>query len=128
AVLSGAKSATATDYGSVFGPVPSDQPAFAFDRDPHTAWLAGGLGSAVGQAITITCNHPTQISTRTLRPVLGAKRQISSVQVRAGASVFSAPIPSGRTEVKINFPAPTTTSSLTLTVTGIRGAGVNPVG
>src|SRR5207249_11516048 len=47
---------------SVFGPVPWDQPVLAFDDDPHTAWQAGGLGAAFGQAITITFDRPTEIS------------------------------------------------------------------
>ncbi len=128
AVLSGARSVTATSYGSLFGPVPADQPAFAFDHNPHTAWLGGGLGAVVGQAVTIEFDHPTTVSELTLRPVLGGQRQISEVRIRAGAAVVAAAVPEGEPLVNVPFPTPTTTTSLTVAVTGVRGAGLNPVG
>jgi len=128
ALLDGARSVTATGYGSVFGPVPSDQPVLAFDGDPHTAWLAGGLGAAFGQAITIAFDQPTEISHLTLRPVLGGSRQIGRVQIRAGSTVRNVDLAAGRGEVLVRFPSPVTASSLTVTVTGIRGSGLNPVG
>jgi arabinofuranan 3-O-arabinosyltransferase len=128
ALLDGARSVTATGYGSVFSPVPWNQPVLAFDGDPHTAWLAGGLGAAFGQAITVAFDGPREISRLVLRPVLGGSRQIGRVQIRAGSTIRNVDLAAGRDEVSVRFPVPVTASSLTVTVTGIRGSGLNPVG
>jgi arabinofuranan 3-O-arabinosyltransferase len=128
ALLSGARSVTATGYGSVFGAIPWEQPAFAFDGNRHSAWLAGGLGGAIGQAVTIQFDHPRRVSRVTLRPVLGGHRQIATVQIRAGSATTSVDLPAGQGRLVADLPNPTRASSLTVTVTGIRGSGVNAVG
>ncbi len=128
AILNGATSIQATNYGSVFGPVPSAQPYFAFDGDPHSAWLTGGFGGAVGQAVSIHLPKPIMVSELTLMPVLGGGRQISSVRLALGATVLTVPIPAGQEVVNVPVSPAVSTTSLNLQITGIRGQGLNPVG
>ncbi|MDP9343272.1 MAG: alpha-(1-_3)-arabinofuranosyltransferase [Actinomycetota bacterium] len=128
AILDGATSIQATNYGSVFGPVPSSQPYFAFDGDPHSAWLAAGFGGAVGQAISIHLPQPVSVSDLTLTPVLGGGRQISSVRLALGPTILSVPIPPGQEVVTVPVSPAVLVSSLNVQITGIRGQGLNPVG
>jgi arabinofuranan 3-O-arabinosyltransferase len=127
AVLTGARSITATSSGSVFGPVPYGKPAFAFDGDPTTAWTTGDFGAAVGQSITLELQHPVIISSLSLRPVLGGPVQIAGVRVLLDGRTVDADVPA-QPSVEVAFP-PTTTSRVTVQITRTRGGpGLNPVG
>ncbi len=127
AVFNGARSVTATSSGTVFGPVPSDKPAFAFDGDPATAWMTGDFGAAVGQSITLELAQPVEVSKLTLRPVLGGPVQIAGVRIELDGRTVDADVPAQRS-VDVTFP-PTTTSKVTVEITRTRGGpGLNPVG
>ena len=127
AVLSGARSVTATSSGSVFGPVPYNQPAFAFDGDPATAWMTGDFGAAVGQSITLELQQPVTLSSLTLRPVLGGPVQVAGVRIRLDGRTVDADVPA-QASVDVPLP-PTTTSRVTVEITRTRGGpGLNPVG
>jgi arabinofuranan 3-O-arabinosyltransferase len=127
AVLDGARSVTATSSGTVFGPVPFDKPAFAFDGDPATAWMTGDFGAAVGQSITLELQRPVVVSQLTLRPVLGGPVQISGVRIELDGRTVDADVPA-QPSVQVTLP-PTTTSRITVEITRTRGGpGLNPVG
>jgi arabinofuranan 3-O-arabinosyltransferase len=126
-VLTGARSLSATSSGTVFGPVPYGKPAFAFDRDPQTAWVTGDFGAAVGQSVSLQLERPLTVSQLTLRPLLGGPVQVAAVRIRLDGRTVDAEVPA-RPEVKVSLPA-TTTSSVMVEVTRVRGgAGLNPVG
>jgi arabinofuranan 3-O-arabinosyltransferase len=125
--LQGAAAVTATSQGSVFGLVPWGKATAAFDGDPHTAWLTGNFGAAVGQSITLSLTHPVKLDHLTLRPVLGGPVQIAQVRIHLDAGSIDAPVPP-LPETTVRFPA-TTTQSVTVEITGTRGGpGLNPVG
>jgi arabinofuranan 3-O-arabinosyltransferase len=127
AVLTGARSITATSSGSVFGPVPYGKPAFAFDSDPTTAWMTGDFGAAVGQSITLELQQPLTVSSLTLRPVLGGPVQIAGVRIKLDGRTVDADVPA-QPSVDVPLP-PTTTSRVTVEITRTRGGpGLNPVG
>ena len=67
--LEGARAVRATSSGTVFGLLPSGKPSYAFDGDPRTAWVTGGLGTAVGQSVTIEFGRRVRVSQVTLRPL-----------------------------------------------------------
>ncbi len=127
AVFNGARSVTATSSGSIFGPVPNDKPAFAFDGDPSTAWMTGDFGAAVGQSITLELQQPQIVSSVTLRPVLGGPVQIAGVRIELDGRTVDADVPD-QPSVDVTLP-PTTTSKVTVEITRTRGGpGLNPVG
>jgi arabinofuranan 3-O-arabinosyltransferase len=127
AVLTGARSVTATSSGSVFGGVPFGKPAFAFDGDPATAWVTGDFGAAVGQSITLELQQPITVSRLTLRPLLGEPVQISQVRIRLDGRTVEADVPA-QPSVDVTLP-PTTTSRVIVEITRTRGGpGLNPVG
>jgi arabinofuranan 3-O-arabinosyltransferase len=127
AVLLGARSVSATSSGTVFGPVPQGKAELAFDGDPHTAWITGDFGAAVGQSISLQLERPLTVSRLTLRPVLGGPVQIAAVRIRLDGRTVDAEVPA-RPAVEVALP-PTTTSSVTVQITRVRGgAGLNPVG
>lgn len=125
-LLRGAASISASGYGSVFGPVPADQPYFAFDGDPRTAWLAGGLGAAVGQGVTLRLSRPTTLSSLTFSPVLGPGRQVSRVRVNFGLTSLFFDVPP-RPDVTVRFP-PVRATQVGVQVVAVRRAGSNAVG
>ncbi len=125
--LSGARSISATNYGTAFGLVPYAKPAFAFDGDPRTAWLTGGFGTAIGQSISLQLDRPMEVHHLVLRPVLGGPVQVAKVRIRLDAGSLEVPVPP---EPVVDVPIPRTVSgSLQVTITGTRGGpGLNPVG
>ena len=48
---------------------PEDGPAAAFDGNPYTAWVADAAHHSVGQWVSITFDHPIDLSTITVTPV-----------------------------------------------------------
>jgi arabinofuranan 3-O-arabinosyltransferase len=127
AVLSGARSISATSSGTVFGPVPYGKPAFAFDGDPTTAWTTGDFGAAVGQSITLQLQQPVTVSKLTLRPVLGGPVQIAGVRIQLDGRTMDADVPA-QPSVEVSL-TPTTTSRITVEITRTRGGpGLNRVG
>ena len=125
--LSGARSVTATGSGSLLTETPYGKPELAFDGDRHTAWLTGDFGGAVGQSVTITLDHPVDLSSITLRPVISTPGvQIAAVRVRVDGGTVDAPVPP-EPEVTVDLPH-ATTSSVTVQITQVRGDGLNPVG
>jgi arabinofuranan 3-O-arabinosyltransferase len=127
ATLSGAASVEATSSGSVFGPVPYGKPAFAFDGDPRTAWVTGDFGAGVGQSVTLRLVRPLTVSKLVLRPLLGGPVQVAAVRIHLDGRTVPAAVPA-RPGVEVALP-PTTTGSVTVEITGVRGGpGLNPVG
>jgi len=125
--LEGASSVSATSEGTVFGLVPWGKATAAFDGDPHTAWLTGNFGAAIGQSITLRLTHPVKLGHLTLRPVLGGPVQIGSVRIHLDSGSVDAPVPA-QSVTEVRFPS-TTTQSITVEITGTRGGpGLNPVG
>jgi len=127
ATLSGARSISATSYGTPFGLAPYGKPEFAFDGDPRTAWLTGGFGGAVGQSVSLRLDRPMEVSHLVLRPVLGGPVQVAKVRVRFDAGSVEVPVPP---QPVVDIPIPKTwTGSMQVTITATRGGpGLNPVG
>lgn len=84
AVLHGALRVSATQSGSVFGPVPTGAPRLALDGDPATGWVAGDFGSAVGQVLTLELERVTDVNVVRVRPLVTTPAALSEVVVRAG--------------------------------------------
>jgi arabinofuranan 3-O-arabinosyltransferase len=129
ALLSGAKSITATSYGYPTANFPENQPFNAFDGDPYTAWEAGGVSNAVGEAVQIDLGRTVRAdSLRFLQPLLGPNnRKVttavvtfdggSPVDVTFSPSSYSLP---GQT---IHF-APRSFHTLRVTITGVTGSTI----
>jgi len=125
--LAGARSISATNYGTVFGLSPYGKPEFAFDGDPRTAWMTGGFGTAVGQSVNLQLDRRVEVSHVVLRPLLGGPLQIAKVRIRVDGGSLEVPVPP---EPVVDVPIPKSlTGSLQVTITATRGdPGLNPVG
>jgi arabinofuranan 3-O-arabinosyltransferase len=64
AVLSGAASVTASSYGSWIADTQQDDPVYAFDGNPATAWAEGDEQTPVGQWIQINFAGPMDLPAR----------------------------------------------------------------
>jgi arabinofuranan 3-O-arabinosyltransferase len=125
--LEGARSVSATASGSLLTNTPFGKPELAFDGDRRTAWLTGDFGGAVGQSITLTLDEPVDVGEVVLRPVLSEPGvQIAAVRVRVDAGTVEVPVPA-EPEVRVAVPH-ATTSTVSVEITQVRGAGLNPVG
>jgi arabinofuranan 3-O-arabinosyltransferase len=125
--LEGARSVSATASGSLLTSVPYGKPEHAFDGDRRTAWVTGDFGGAVGQSVTLTLEEPVDVGEVVLRPVLTEPGvQVAAVRVRVDAGTVEAPVPA-EPEVRVAVPH-ATTSTVTVEITQVRGAGLNPVG
>ena len=125
--LEGAASVTATGSGSLLTATPFGKPELAFDGDRRTAWTTGDFGGAVGQSITLRLERPAEVGSVVLRPVLSEPGvQVAGVRVRVDAGTVEVPVPADP-EVRVDVPD-ATTSSVTVEITQVRGAGLNPVG
>jgi arabinofuranan 3-O-arabinosyltransferase len=125
--LEGAASVTATGSGSLLTATPFGKPELAFDGDRRTAWTTGDFGGAVGQSITLRLDRPALVGAIVLRPVLSEPGvQVAGVRVRVDAGTVEVPVPA-EPEVRVDVPD-ATTSSVTVEITQVRGAGLNPVG
>jgi arabinofuranan 3-O-arabinosyltransferase len=125
--LEGAGSVSATASGSLLTNTPFGKPELAFDGDRRTAWLTGDFGGAVGQSITLTLDEPVDVGEVVLRPVLSEPGvQTAAVRVRVDAGAVEVPVPA-EPEVRVAVPH-ATTSTVSVEITQVRGAGLNPVG
>jgi arabinofuranan 3-O-arabinosyltransferase len=125
--LEGARSVTATASGSLLTNTPFGKPELAFDGDRRTAWITGDFGGAVGQSITLTLQEPVDVGEVVLRPLLSEPgTQVAAVRVRVDAGAVEVPVPA-EPEVRVAVPH-ATTSTVTVEITQVRGAGLNPVG
>jgi arabinofuranan 3-O-arabinosyltransferase len=125
--LEGARSVSATASGSLLTNTPYGKPELAFDGDRRTAWITGDFGGAVGQSITLTLEEPVDVGEVVLRPVLSEPGvQVAAVRVRVDAGAVEVPVPA-EPEVRVAVPH-ATTSTVTVEITQVRGAGLNPVG
>ena len=125
--LEGAASVTATGSGSLLTATPFGKPELAFDGDRRTAWTTGDFGGAVGQSITLRLERPAEVGSILLRPVLSEPGvQVAGVRVRVDAGTVEVPVPA-EPEVRVDLPD-ATTASVTVEITQVRGAGLNPVG
>jgi arabinofuranan 3-O-arabinosyltransferase len=64
AVLTGAAQVTASSWGSWLEESPQDDPANAFDGNPHTAWVEGDPKSPDGQWIEVRFTKPIHLGRR----------------------------------------------------------------
>ena len=125
--LEGARSMSATGSGSLLTNTPYGKPELAFDGDRRTAWITGDFGGAVGQSITLTLEEPVDVGEVVLRPLLSEPGvQIAAVRVRVDAGAVEVPVPA-EPEVRVAVPH-ATTSTVSVEITQVRGAGLNPVG
>jgi arabinofuranan 3-O-arabinosyltransferase len=80
AVYEGVASITASGYGSPLGFQNELRPVNAFDGDPSTWWLVGGLGDPVGAWIQATFHEERPVDrARIVLPQLGFGRQVEDV-------------------------------------------------
>ena len=77
-------SVSATDVGSVFGPVASGAPENAVDGDPDTGWLFGDFGRAVGQSLTVRFDQPKLVPRVTVRVRTADAQRIARVRIEVG--------------------------------------------
>lgn len=125
AVLSGA-SLSATQSGSLFGPVPYGGPALAFDGDNRTAWLAGDFGSARGQRLDLRFRHPVHVFRVVLRPAETFSPRLAGVDLRVGSVVRHVALSPG-TDTVVNLP-PADVTSASVTIRRVEGTGAGAVG
>lgn len=129
AILHGAKSIEATSYGYPTANFPENQPFFAFDGNPDTAWEAGGVTNPIGEAIQIDLGRTvTASSLNFLQPQLGpTNRRVTSAVVTfdGGAPVTVHFTPRSYTVPgqSISF-RPRTFSKLKVTITGVTGSAI----
>ena len=77
-----ASSVSASSYGpSLLSDDPNEGPAAAFDGNPYTAWVANSANHSIGQWISITFDHPLDLSTITVQPLVGSPQQPSISRV-----------------------------------------------
>ena len=128
AVYEGVRSISASAYGSPLADEPEVRPAAAFDGDPDTSWLVGGLANPVGESLTVTFSGPRTVSRVELNtpdPGFGRRVQGARIEFSDGSSVL-ARVRRGRTTV--TFP-PRRTSFLRVRITAVTTALVeNAVG
>jgi hypothetical protein len=110
----------------VFGRSPVAKPFFAFDSDPSTAWQTGAFGSAVGNSITIDFGGPRDVEDVVVQAAESRPVRIGAIRVEAGDKSIETGL-RGSSPAHIALDASDVTS-LTVTITGVEGAGRNPVG
>jgi arabinofuranan 3-O-arabinosyltransferase len=79
--IGGVQSVVATSYGSSFGYTPAERPAAAFDGNPNTAWILGGLSD---QRLVLRLTHPITTDHMTFVQPSGDERSpyISAISLR----------------------------------------------
>ena len=112
--------------GSVFGTLPQAAPVNAVDGDSTTTWWFGDFSTAVGQSLTVTSVAPARYGLLTLHTARQGAVRITGMRVAAGGrSVDVAVGPDGVARADLGGASSTT---LTVTVTGIAGDGFTLVG
>ena len=120
-------SVSATDVGSVFGPVAAGAPENAVDGDPNTGWLFGDFGRAVGQSITVRFDQPQLVPRVTVRVRMADAQRISKVRIEAGGVSADRPVYASGVAM-LALPRRTVADSARVTVLGVSGTGFNLVG
>ncbi len=120
-------SVSATDVGSVFGPVAAGAPENAVDGDPNTGWLFGDFGRAVGQSITVRFDQPQLVPRVTVRVRTADAQRISKVRIEAGGVSADRPVDASGVAM-LALPRRTVADSVRVTVLGVSGTGFNLVG
>jgi arabinofuranan 3-O-arabinosyltransferase len=118
----GAKSVSASSYGSsLLYDDPEDGPAGAFDGNAYTAWVADAAHHSVGQWVSITFDHPIDLSTITVTPLVGGKEQpsISRITVTTDRGSVSRSLPRGGSPVRLQVPQGKS-SYLKVTIAAVR--------
>jgi arabinofuranan 3-O-arabinosyltransferase len=118
----GAKSVSASSYGSLsLYDDPEDGPASAFDGNPYTAWVANGADHSVGQWVSITFDHPVDLSTITVTPLTGGEEQpsISRITITTDRGSVSRHLPRGGAAVRLSVPKGES-SYLKITIAAVR--------
>ena len=119
----GAKSISASSYGSssLFDE-PENGPAAAFDDNPYTAWVANAAHHSVGQWVSITFDHPRDLSTITVTPVTSAQPtqpSISRITVTTDRGSVSRSLPKSGSAVRVSVPRGMS-SYLKVTIAAVR--------
>ena len=127
----GAKSVSASSYGS--SPLydqPDDGPAAAFDGSPYTAWVADAANHSVGQWVSITFDHPTELSTITVTPVASAQPtqpSISRITITTDRGSVTRSLPKSGSPVRLSVPRGMS-SHLKVTIAAVRPLPTLPTG
>jgi arabinofuranan 3-O-arabinosyltransferase len=120
-------SVTATDVGSVFGPVAAAAPENAVDGDPNTGWLFGDFGRGVGQSLTVHFDQPKVVPRVTVRVRTGDAQRIARVRIEVGGVSADRTVDATGAAV-LTLARRTIADSVKVTVLGVSGAGFNLVG
>ena len=136
AVLSGAASVTASSYGSWIADTGQEDPAFAFDGNPATAWAEGDEQTPAGQWIQIGFGRqldlPGSVGIRLLDDST-SREMASALRVSTAAGSVTTRV-AATGDVQPLRVVPGRTSWLRITITGARrvivgypGAGISDV-
>ncbi|MFJ8080971.1 alpha-(1-_3)-arabinofuranosyltransferase family protein [Streptomyces sp. NPDC096205] len=132
AELRGARSVTASSYGSWFFHLPQFDPVNAFDGDPATAWAEGSDGSPDGQWLRIgfsgSYDMPSSFEVTPLPQgsVRAAPTRVRVETERGSATSFLRP--DGTAQSIRAFPGPTRWMRLTIVDSVERRAGLTGAG
>jgi len=108
-----------------FGFHPFGRSSNAFDGDPTTAWLSGGLSTAAGSTIWIDLPQRQRIEQITLHPANTEPSSVMAVRVRVGSKkVIEAITPGVPAKVDIQ---PSVADRVEVTILD-QSEGANPVG
>jgi arabinofuranan 3-O-arabinosyltransferase len=126
----GAKSVSASSYGSsLLYADPEDGPAAAFDGNASTAWVADAADNSVGQWVSITFDHPMDLSTITVTPLAGGKDapSISRITITTDRGSVTRSLPPGGSPVRLSVPQGKS-SYLKITITAVKALAKLPAG
>lgn len=136
AVIEGAKSVSASSYGSWLFALPQYDPVNAFDGQPGTAWAEGSSADPVGEWLRIDFNGSVDIpSTLQLTPLAGGSLRPTVTKVRVETergSAVSVLQPQAVAQ-SVNAPAgPATWLRITIedalpSASGVGGAGFSEI-
>jgi arabinofuranan 3-O-arabinosyltransferase len=133
--IEGARSVTASSYGSWLYQIPEQAPSNAFDGDPETSWVAANDQGSVGQWAQIDLEAPTTLSSVSVRLLADGpwRPVVRRVRVTTEAGSVSNAVSPGEEEQTLSvIPGPTRWVRLAFDevgqeVRGFAGAGVRDV-
>jgi len=120
-------SVTASDVGSVFGPVAAGAAENAVDGNPDTSWLFGDFGRAVGQSLTIRFDQQRLVPQVAVQVRTADAQRIAKVRIEVGGVSADRTVNASGAAV-LKLPARTVADSVKITVLGVTGTGFNLVG